>query len=743
MQLSEQVEHNDSVNPLHNNVIEGYVRLRDYLQDRMALLSLKLHREVIVFRAQRGEGRQETFLGLFISDDDINFILAELQGQLTCEASVGEPLSARIAALEAVIEERKRLSDLLFPEDQLARIFHLHACEIEMLFLCLAAEIDERFSRVYGFLHDDVNKKNMSGALAEKLCGSTHSGEVARRALQSEAPLRRYQLLHLMLGEGIPLMQRGIKLDDRVVNYLLGVHDANYEFSKFYTEPLEAPYFEHLCFESRNRESTPPPLDDCLREAEELALSWEKSPKPITLSHTGQEDVEVFLQRFCGELGLGLIRVEWKALFATDATNVTNVLAQLIREAFLTQSVLYIPLGNAVLPTPMQNYLKALASPLLCLSSIENKQDFLSLAFHCQVPNLSLNNRLACWHSVLNTRFRDETISQYADDIRQGAERYPMAMLTLANMLNNRSHAIEDIPALLEICRERVSQPMQHIAQRIKTPFSFDDIVLNNATTHALRSIVSRRKQVNTVLKEWRLTEIFSQSEGCSALFAGPSGTGKTMAAGVIANALGLAMYRVELSGVVSKYIGETEKNLEKVFQAAAASEVVLFIDEADALFGKRSDVKDAHDRYANIETSYLLQKMEEHRGLVILATNYAQNIDDAFYRRFTSVVEFRLPAADERKRLWQKLFLLKAPLDENLDIDFLADRFELSGGHIKNCILVAAYDAAERHASINMPMLIRAISREYFKIGKPVNRQHFGEYYSDIRKESMGGFRQ
>jgi SpoVK/Ycf46/Vps4 family AAA+-type ATPase len=206
------------------------------------------------------------------------------------------------------------------------------------------------------------------------------------------------------------------------------------------------------------------------------------------------------------------------------------------------------------------------------------------------------------------------------------------------------------------------------------------------------------------------------------------------MAAGVLARSLGVDIYRIDLSGVVSKYIGETEKNLNRVFEEAQGANAILFFDEADALFGKRTEVQDAHDRYANIETSYLLQKMETYAGVAILATNFAQNIDEAFTRRLHFRVEFPFPTAPERERIWRGMFPPQAPLDPQVDFAFLAGQFELSGGNIRNCVLAAAFLAAEARQAIGMVHLVEGIARELTKLGRPRTRADFGVYYSGVR---------
>jgi SpoVK/Ycf46/Vps4 family AAA+-type ATPase len=222
-------------------------------------------------------------------------------------------------------------------------------------------------------------------------------------------------------------------------------------------------------------------------------------------------------------------------------------------------------------------------------------------------------------------------------------------------------------------------------------------------------------------LSDWGFGARLSLGKGVNALFAGPSGTGKTMASEIIARELGLDLYKIDLSGVVSKYIGETERNLDRVFAAAEDANSILFFDEADALFGKRSEVRDSHDRYANIEISYLLQKMEEYEGLAILATNLRANLDEAFIRRLAFTIHFPFPDKAHRFRIWQGIWPSSLELDSGVDLRFLADKFKLSGGNIKNIALAAAYLAAEQNQSVRMNHLIHATRREYQKLGKPL----------------------
>lgn len=271
--------------------------------------------------------------------------------------------------------------------------------------------------------------------------------------------------------------------------------------------------------------------------------------------------------------------------------------------------------------------------------------------------------------------------------------------------------------------------PIAELAQQVKGSQSWDDLVVPEATAGRLRAVASAIERRRQVFEGWGFAKRVGGT-GLKALFSGPSGTGKTMAVGIVGRALGLHVFRVDLASTVSKYIGETEKNLARIFDAAASSGAILFFDEADALFGKRSEVKDAHDRYANLEVAYLLQRMEDYDGAVILATNLSRNLDEAFSRRMHYVVEFPIPDLALRRRLWRGIFPASAPLDADVDLDFLAERFEMTGGRIQTIALDAAFMAAQEESRIAMRHLVRAVAGQLRKEGRIPSLTDFGAHY-------------
>jgi len=273
-------------------------------------------------------------------------------------------------------------------------------------------------------------------------------------------------------------------------------------------------------------------------------------------------------------------------------------------------------------------------------------------------------------------------------------------------------------------CLARTRPGMDRLAEKLDARATWENIVLPEQEAGLLRQIAAQVSVRARVYDDWGFRARMNRGLGISALFAGDSGTGKTMAAEVLANALKLDLYRIDLSAVVSKYIGETEKNLRRVFDAAEDGGAILFFDEADAIFGKRSEVKDSHDRYANIEINYLLQRMEAYRGLAILATNMKSALDSAFMRRLRFIVNFPFPGAPERKRMWERVFPLETRTDQ-LDHDRLA-RFNLTGGSIHNIALNSAFLAAQNGNVVTMPLVFEATRNEFRKLDRPVNEADF-----------------
>ena len=281
--------------------------------------------------------------------------------------------------------------------------------------------------------------------------------------------------------------------------------------------------------------------------------------------------------------------------------------------------------------------------------------------------------------------------------------------------------------------REAARPEFAGLAQRIIPRYRWEDLILPDRIMHQLQHLEAYLAQQETVMHHWGAQKIRPRGYGIKALFSGGPGTGKTMCAEVIAGALGIDLFKVDLSSVISRWVGETEKNLKEIFDAAEGGSSVILFDEADALFGSRGDVKSSQDRFANQEVAFLLQRLEVFEGCAILTTNLQENIDEAFLRRFGAVIEFPLPSETERRRLWDRAIPAQAPLDADLDLDALASQFHLAGGSIVNASINACVRAAAEGAPLGMRHCVFAIARELYKQGKQVNRVHFGDWFDEV----------
>jgi SpoVK/Ycf46/Vps4 family AAA+-type ATPase len=336
-------------------------------------------------------------------------------------------------------------------------------------------------------------------------------------------------------------------------------------------------------------------------------------------------------------------------------------------------------------------------------------------------------------------KYLEENKNIKSNEVSDIAEKFKLTKEQIKDAFNiATSEAVIKDPKNPEItledlykgCRTVSNQKLSSLSRKVDPKYSWEDIVLPKEKLTQLKEICSYVKYKHVVYGDWGFGKKLSLGKGLNALFFGPSGTGKTMAAEIIANELKLDLYKIDLSTVVSKYIGDTEKNLNKIFSEAETSNSIIFFDEADAIFGKRSEVKDAHDRYANIEVAYLLQKMEEYEGVVILATNFRKNMDDAFVRRIHFTVEFPFPDEKNRLGIWKGVFPANAPVDKDIDYKFLAKKLKIAGGNIKNIAICSAFLAAEDSRKINMRHMMRAVRRECLKTGKLLVPADFGEYY-------------
>lgn len=401
-----------------------------------------------------------------------------------------------------------------------------------------------------------------------------------------------------------------------------------------------------------------------------------------------------------------------------------------LRDALLTGSVPYLMTGDShplltsdALASGILEELNAFPGPVI-ISSLQRWQPAQAERqrplFYLNFPTPGFHERTLLWE-----HFLDNPTAIDSQDLNHIAGQF---LLTVGKIRDSVATACdtarqEDVPLsaqhLFLAARSHSSPALASLAKKLIIRYTWKDIILPDDVRDILREIVATVRGRPQVLEEWGVGKKLASSNGITVLFGGPPGTGKTMAAEVIAGELRLDLYKIDLSTVVSKYIGETEKNLERIFSEAESSNAILFFDEADALFGKRSEVRDSHDRYANIEISYLLQRMEAYDGVTILATNLRANLDEAFTRRLQFVVDFPFPDEEDQLRIWQTLYPDGVPSAQDIDFNYLAQRFKLAGGNIRNIIVNAAYLAAADGLQVTMDHLLHSTRRELQKMGR------------------------
>ncbi len=695
--------------------------------------------EAQVRRARQAQ-KQDDLQGLYISEQEVDLLMAQPMGMphwaAVPFASAAPDVSAALEHLGRQIEARKAESlrqhiPLRLPV--LAERFELSALDIDVLLICLATELDLRYERLYAYLQDDVSKKRPTVDLALNLsCPSFAEKLLARSHFSADAPLLRHQLLSLLEDAAYPkspLLSRYLKLDERIVNYLLDRDEIDVRLTQHVT--LVAP--------TRSLEELVLPVE--MRRRLRLLLETRQPGRGgLNLYFQGPYGVgkRSVAEALCKIAGWKLLVVDGAHLLNTSAGDFSSTVRLILREATLQGAAVYWNGFDALLAEEHYTARKTLLRELqewnrmvfLAGEATWEPADVPGLPFvRIEFPRTLYADRLRFWEIALpGAAGIDSTI--LASRFRFTGGQIRDAAATAHNLARQRQPDAPTISMddLLEACRLQSNRRLAALATLIKPRYTFGDIVLPSDRLRQLREVRNAVEYRSLVHDEWGFGAKLSLGKGFSVLFTGPSGTGKTMAAEILAKELGLDLYKIDLSAVVSKYIGETEKNLSRIFAEAETSNAILFFDEADALFGKRSEVRDSHDRYANIEINYLLQRIEEYEGMVILASNLRKNMDEAFVRRIHATVEFPFPGTDDRLRIWQGVWPQQMPR-ENLDLDFMAKRFEMTGGNIRNIALASAFLGAENGGCVRMEHLIRATWQEYQKMGKVIMEGEFGKY--------------
>ena len=657
----------------------------------------------------------DRFRGLYISDEQVDGLLDRPGGPLV-PPEADEAVAHLRDALETRADEAERAGSVVRLRG-LARAFGLEPVDVDLLLVALAPDLDPRFERLYGYLHDDVSRRRASVGLAIELCGATTgpggvtastAGAPLRERLGPLAPLVAGRLL-LVEDVDRPSLTRPLRVPDRVTAHLLGDDSPD-------------PAIEALL-----ASSVPVDVD----EVEVVARGLAAGQSLVYVRERPGASGRSLGWTAMARLGRPAIALDLGRLSAGDDPVLLAAAAS--REARLR--------GAGLVVGPVEPLVERGAAAVRAFAEQPGPVILVGgrdwdpawsreppLIVDAPVPSIVRRHQL--WVDSLNGdapagfdpaaatiafRLTPEQIDRAARAARHAATA------------ENRPMTITDVAGG---ARAQNAAGLERLARRIEPTVGWDDLVLPAVVEAQLRELTARARHRDRVIGEWHMGTKGARGVGVTALFAGDSGTGKTMSAEVVGHDLALDVYVIDLSTVVDKYIGETEKNLDRIFTEADRVNGILLFDEADALFGKRSEVKDARDRYANVEVAYLLQRMERFDGLAVLTTNLRSNVDEAFVRRLDAIIDFPMPEEEHRRRLWAANLAPDLPVADDIDLDFLARRFKISGGNIRNVCVTAAYLAAAEDRPVAMPDLVRATEREYRKLGRLTVEAEFGEYY-------------
>ncbi|QFX86312.1 AAA family ATPase [Streptomyces sp. SYP-A7193] len=619
--------------------------------------------------------------GLYLPDEAVHHLLrtwpsgADAPGTAEPPAHAGGPAGPgdRLAPLAG----RARLTEL----------------DTAVLLVALAPDVDRTFEPLYGYLNNDVSRRRATVGLALDLCGVPAHTAAARARFHASAPLRALGLLEVEEPER-PFLTRSLRAPDRLIGHLLGDDAPDAALRGLLLgmpDPLPAGGADADAFVRR------------------LAARLHEGPLTAYLREPREGDGLAALARALDAAGVDALR----------CTEPEDHVPELLREARLSGRAVVVA-GLPEKPGPLVRALTAAEDVTVLLTDPRPYDPHWSPTdpLVLDAPGRRAGGA-AAWRTALGADADGFDLASAVAPYRLGGDRVQRAAQAARALA-----AFDGTPVTADhvrlAARRQSASGLESHARRIRPAVDWQDLVLPDKPLVQLRELALRARHRDRVLGDWRLSAGGGRGRGVLGLFAGESGTGKTLSAEVVAADLGLDLYVVQLSSVVDKYVGETEKNLERIFTEADRTDAVLLFDEADAVFGKRSEVKDAHDKYANMESAYLLQRLESFDGIALLTTNLRANIDEAFTRRLDLVVDFPFPDPEQRLALWRH-GLSRVPCADGIDPEPLAREFELAGGSIRSAVVTAAYLAAGRDDMVTADDLLEGARREYRKAGRLV----------------------
>jgi AAA+ superfamily predicted ATPase len=695
-----------------------------YIFDLLRILDIKILRLLIKIQAACVESSNQGFSMNFIEV----FKLFSDDGEFQNTDELQQLKSAYIS--REMIFERKRPTNNL---DILCEKFSLSWFEKQILIMSLAAELHPKYEKVYGLIVDDISIKYPTMETALKILFDEQqefirnkrewiNGGCLQKYLLADSPWNQYA------------QSQEIRLNTRIVYYLLGIDKLSHIHDNYIDIYESDSVLSPILIDTELQEKLRNHYTTAIQENETVIINLEGAygtGKTFQLLHLCQSfnrrlmiiDMKLFHSEIEPERLINSLICEFILQNAVPALKLPEniddkIISGLVR--LKTQIIKEHSMGEVIFIISEESIKKYSIGQ-------KNKIIYFQLKLPCEYDRKLIWQAAGKHYKFKKSINWGEFASKFRFTPGQIRDTLELAYINAVSG-RNKSDGI-DTKSLASACYQNGKAHLITKAKKIEAKYHWDDIILPDDAKNLLKDACNQMKFRQTVFGEWGFEKRLSYGKGLSILFSGPPGTGKTMSAQVVANELQLELYKVDIAKLVSKYIGDTEKNLEGIFDEAQLSNAILFFDEADAIFGKRTEVKDSHDRHANVETAYLLQRIEDYEGVTILATNYLKNIDEAFLRRFNFVIEFPFPDAEYREMIWRSMFPKETPLAKDMDFSLIANKFEISGGNIKNIVLSAAFIAAEKNEPIGTGHIIKAARTELNKMGKMVMLDELEEY--------------
>ena len=721
-----------------NLFYEPYRNSKEHIEDLLCLLDIYLNIAFMIKESKGDDIERLSLRGIAITPDEVKNSLEDytlynrsliLSDELKDEIIKSkEHIKSRVTASEKL--------ELSLKFNDVCNIFGLSEFQRFSLLTCIAGEYNRKYERLFGYVQDDINLKFPTKGMIISLYEMVN--EIDEKEIYDFFNNDDLIFRYLFKTDSNDKMNTSnlsdtIYLRKRVLSYILGSNNMDINL-KYITEIFS--YNSHC---------------------EELIVHSNILEKLINIiNNISFKDSEAFLIHLYGKKGIGkkfiikhigrslknnIVFVNVSEILQLNKAEIREKLNDIFLEVILSGSILCFTnlddynyeKSNFI---EVINYVKENIK-LFFIDSEEKIKEYGNLFINkisVEVPILTATEKVIIWEEFIKEyKFCDDV------DIALNANKYILTPKQIKDVLNTakfysyseNNESINQNHIISAIKQGNLNQ-LGEYATLVNAVFTWEDLIIEDNQKNDLKLICDQLKYRDIVGSDWGFNKKMPYGRGLCSLFHGVPGTGKTMAAQVIANVLGLDLYRIDLSQLVSKYIGETEKNISMLFKNANNINAILFFDEADSLFAKRSEVKSSNDKYANLETAYLLQKIEDYEGITILATNYANNIDDAFKRRIRFMIEFKLPNAEIRYKLWKSILPKEAKADQNIDFEFFANEFELSPSSIKEILLNSAYIAVAEKSEISNKTIFKAIKNNFAKHNKVLSKSSMG-VYSDI----------